>query len=319
MLRRELYRSDTLLASLVVPPDFLIIGAARSGTSSLARELGRHSQIRFSYPKEPHFLALHGSRPRFRGPGDDEMINRQAVTEEHRWRELFQPGGHWRWGEGSVSTLYYGSRSVEAIERFCPNVRMIVILRPPAERAYSAHQYVVSRGWERESFERALTLEDERIAAGYHHIWHYRRMGFYGAQIGPFIERFGRERLLVLDHAEYERSPAAVLAECVQFIGVNPGLPAASGERINEGGQRPRALVRLEQGLRSNEAAFRMTRQILPSRLRSGIRRIGRTRAQLDSEVGEELNRSYADDLAELSMRLGDVCPAWARQSHAPM
>jgi len=296
-----------------VAPQFLIIGAARSGTTALAGALGRHPRIRISTPKEPHFLALHGTPAAFTGPGDRETINRVAITDERRWRALFKPDPQVVWGEGSVSTLYYGAHSVQAIQQYCPDVRMIVILRRPSARAFSAHQYQTGRGWERESFEAALALEPQRIAEGYHHLWHYRRMGLYGEQLQPFIDAFGHDRLLVLDHAEFDSDPRAVLLRCVQFLGLDTEGFDPIAPRTNEGAVRPSGLVAIERALRRSRVIARVMRFVMPRGARDAVRSIGRRTGEIAAETAAELDAYYADDTALLGRLLGDDAPAWAR------
>ena len=70
-------------------PDFLIIGAARCGTTALARTLQQHPDIFFSTPKETHFLAFAGRTLDFRGPGDELMMNRVATTDPQKFAALF--------------------------------------------------------------------------------------------------------------------------------------------------------------------------------------------------------------------------------------
>ena len=100
-------------------------------------------------PKEPHYFALHGTTPAFTAPGDDATINRVAVTDRHAYLALFPPEHDFiAYGDGSVSTLYYHERAIPEILATCPDVRVVVMLREPVARAYSAFQYLAARGFE---------------------------------------------------------------------------------------------------------------------------------------------------------------------------
>src|SRR3954463_6801674 len=89
-------------------PNFLIIGAAKSGTTALFKYLEQHPEVFISEPKEPHFLALANHPLNFSGPGDDQMMNSRAITDLSRYEKLFSSAnGAKVIGEGSVSTLYY--------------------------------------------------------------------------------------------------------------------------------------------------------------------------------------------------------------------
>ena len=69
-------------------PQFLVIGAARSGTTALYQYLAEHPRLFLTEPKEPHYFALAGSAPAFTGPGDRPTINRLAVTDPAAYPEL---------------------------------------------------------------------------------------------------------------------------------------------------------------------------------------------------------------------------------------
>lgn len=73
-------------------PNFLIIGTAKAGTTALYEYLKQHPQIYMSHEKEPKFFALEGVKLDFRGPHDQENINRAAITDIEAYRNLFQIG-----------------------------------------------------------------------------------------------------------------------------------------------------------------------------------------------------------------------------------
>lgn len=294
-------------------PSVLVIGAARSGTTALVTELATHTDLYAGAPKEPHFLALgHRAPLAFTGPGDDVTINAKAVLRADAWGAMYPaPGGI----DGSVSSLYYAPDAVAAIARHCPDAALIAILRRPAQRALSAHSYQTGKGWETLSFEAALAAEAERIEAGWHHIWHYRRMGHYAEQLEVFADAFGATRVLVLDHAEFEQDPAGVLRRCATHIGIDPEGFAMRNRRVNEGSVRARPLVLAERTLRHSRVGSAVVRAVLPRAARDRIRRVGRRDVTLTAATRRELDQYFAADTARLAGLLGDRAPAWARSA----
>src|SRR5918996_796747 len=132
-------------------PNFLVVGAARSGTTGLVEGLRSHPRVFVTDPKEPHYFALHDQTANFAGPGD-----------------------------GSVSTLYYHERALPEVVAMNPDMRLVALLREPIARAYSSHQYMRARGFEPyEDFLQAVDEEPRRKADDYHHLWHYTSMSFY--------------------------------------------------------------------------------------------------------------------------------------------
>ncbi|MDN5895646.1 MAG: sulfotransferase, partial [Nocardioides sp.] len=128
-------------------PDFVVAGAGRSGTTAVVEALRVHPQAFVTEPKEPHYFALHGTRPEFAGPGDAHTINRVAVTDRKAFLDLFpRDRGEFRaLGDGSVSTLYYYQRALPEILTMNPGMRFVILLRDPVARAYSSFQYIRAR------------------------------------------------------------------------------------------------------------------------------------------------------------------------------
>jgi len=126
-------------------PTFLVIGAARSGSSSLHDSLRQHPQVFVSPIKEPHFFSNENKEPPRGVPGAPRSTR---VTDINRYMELFEgakPG--MAVGEASVSYLY-SEDAPDRIRHYVPDVRLVAILRNPVERAYSAFQYLRERGTE---------------------------------------------------------------------------------------------------------------------------------------------------------------------------
>lgn len=116
-----------------------------------------------------------------------------------------------------------------------PAVRLIALIRDPVERAFSAYKQERWRGFETESFARALELEDSRLAgerermqedgtyvsfAVQHHA--YRARGRYAEQLATLFDLFGEDRVLVLDHAEFFNQPGDGLRRVQEFLGLPP-------------------------------------------------------------------------------------------------
>lgn len=293
-------------------PTFLVIGAARGGTTFLTHHLGRHPDVHMSEPKEPHFLAYGNEGDVFRGPGDETVLTRAARFDEPSWRALF-PGGVAAQGEGSVSTLYRPDRAVPKIEALCPEVRLVVVLREPVDRAYSAWAYQVSRGFEDLSFADALAAEQDRIRAGWQHMWHYVAMGQYARQLQPFVDAFGRERMLVLDHDEVDRDPQHLLSRCFAFIGVDDLDLDGLGLDINAGGQpKSQLLLRAMKAARSIEPVRGAVRRAVPVRVREKVRNANLRTDAMPSDVRAHLDASFSVERKALTALLGSDAPAWA-------
>ncbi len=264
-------------------------------------------------------MAFARSTPNFKGPFDEQIINQRAVTTIGAYETLFAKAGQARAiGEGSVSTLYYHEQSIPNIKAYTPNAKLICILRNPVDRAYSAYMYYLSLTRESvNTFEQAWDLEAERIAANYHHIWHYRRMGLYSEQVGPFMQAFGSEQLKILLYDDFRSEPLGVIRDCCEFIGVNPE---------QEYQHRPETLVSgrpknrfLQSFLGRPSALKKAVRDLLPQGWTQGIRKFvarrNLVRESMSQEMRERLVEYYREDIGRLERLLGRDLSAWRATS----
>lgn len=218
---RPLYRARML-------PSFLIIGAERCGTTSAFYLLRQHPSI-FSATlprKEVHYFDYKYHRGlswyqchfplRARARLAGRLAGGAPAAFEATPNYMFDP------------------LAPERISRDLPGIRLLVMVRDPVERAYSAHAHEVGYGNETEPFERALELEDPRLAAeaerlaadpayasrsSYHH-HSYRTRGYYADQLQRLEQLFGRERIHVIDSGDFFADPGPVYDRVLEFLGL---------------------------------------------------------------------------------------------------
>jgi hypothetical protein len=206
-------------------PDFLLIGAAKCGTSALHAALARHPRLFLSEPKEPKFFLTDGPPPRDGGgPGD------AATWGEHVWRRedyaaLFNHAPtDALCGESTVFYLYDKSAQ-RRIRTHLPHARLIAVLRDPVERAHSNWCHLRGAGLEPESdFLAALDREPTRVAAGWAHFWHYTAQGRYGEQLDHLYTLFAPEQVLLLRYRDLRDRPVEVADRVCGFLGVSQGV-----------------------------------------------------------------------------------------------
>ncbi len=224
-------------------PGFLIVGAQRCGTTSMYRTLSQHPAILKA--------VLHKGVHYFDTGYDHDLAWYQGHFPLLAWAALARRAT----GEAPLtfeSSPYYMFHPLAAqrISRDLPGVRLLVLTRDPVERAYSAHAHELARGFETEPFERALELEDQRLAGqaekivsqpGYQSHSHqhhgYRVRGHYADQLERLAEVFGRDRVHVVDSGMFFTDPERVYDSVLEFLGLrHHGYPVF--ERHNA---RPRA------------------------------------------------------------------------------
>ncbi len=303
--------------TLHTPPTFLVIGAARSGTTALTRTLSQHPEVFITQPKETHFFAFADSDVHFTGPGDDQMMNRRIITDALAYQGLYAEAATMAHrGEGSVSTLFHASRSIPNIQRYAPDVKLIVSLRNPTDRAYSSYLYLRSRGFETlPTFELGLDAEAERTRDGWHHMWQYRAMGHYADQLAPFIDAFGSERIHVVLHDDYRANPNRTLSEILAFLRATPHQFDTSRDWNRGGVPKNRPLAKSIEVLHRSRRATRFVRKRIPKQRRDAVKSTLLDRPTIVPRTREELERLYDPGIAALEALINRDLSSWrARQ-----
>lgn len=299
-------------------PNFFIIGAAKAGTTALYEYMDYHPDVFVCSPKEPHFFAFPGAPPDFTGPGDAESINKEVIWRQQDYYSLFEEAGPAE-VRGDASTTYlYSEIAARQIAEAQPDAKIIAVLRQPADRAYSAYMYMRSRGVEPlDSFEAALEAEDGRVNAGWQHIWHYRRMGYYGKQLARYYDAFPAEQIRVYLFDDFRSDPHKVLSDLFSFLEVSRDYhPPATAPSPNVSGQ-PRSEA-ITGFLTRDNWLKRVLRPLVPVRVRRGLwRRISQMnlkRVKIAPAIRAALTEQYAEDLALVEQLTGlDVSP-WLEQ-----
>ncbi|MGI8433630.1 MAG: sulfotransferase family protein [Nocardioidaceae bacterium] len=300
-------------------PTFLVAGAGRSGTTGLVEGLRTHPRVFVTQPKEPHYFALHDQPADFQGPGDAATINKVAVTDRSRYLDLY-PTEHdyLALGDGSVSTLYYAGRAVQEIRRINPDMRLVVILRDPVERAYSSYLYMRARGFEPcEDVLEALADEPRRRAERWHHLWHYEAMSHYAADLATLQQGLGQDQVGVWFHDDLVADYAGTVSSVLRFLGVpldpNEGVGVP---RVNVSGT-PRVPVvqRAIVAATRNELLRRTVKRTTSFRLRERIRRSSLRPSSVPVDVQRHFDGKFNTDRAALSALVNGKVPDWLRDT----
>ncbi|MFI5493752.1 sulfotransferase family protein [Actinoplanes sp. NPDC051859] len=215
-------------------PDFLIAGVPKAGTTALHAALVRHPELYLSAVKEPKFFLTDGRPPTTGGPGDVQTY------QEHVWRRaeyeaLFDPAPPAALLGEATPFYLYDNATHDRIRALLPDVRLVVLLRDPVDRAHSNWTHLWNAGLEPEAdFLTACRAEEQRKAAGWADFWHYLGLGLYGRQIQHLFKVFPREQVLLLRYRELKDAPAATLDRVCEFLGVSTGvLQAIPKENVN--------------------------------------------------------------------------------------
>tara|TARA_B110000093_G_scaffold5295_1_gene5134 strand:+ start:1491 stop:2399 length:909 start_codon:yes stop_codon:yes gene_type:complete len=217
-------------------PNFLIVGAAKSGTSSLHNYLNQHPQVFMpSYNKEgmkvkePRFLIkdlvehrLHNGVWTF----DEYQLLFNKVTDEKAI------------GESTVLYLYYFEEAIKNIKyRLDKNTRIIIMLRNPVDRAFSAYNHVARSVKEQLSFEEALEIEHERLELDptLTPMVMYKDMGLYCNMVKAYLDNF--ENVHIIMYEDFKNDTAKEVKKTLEFLGLDSKVSLDTLSNHNVGGK----------------------------------------------------------------------------------
>lgn len=313
------FRQTTPVQTL---PNFLIIGAAKSGTTSLYYYLKDHPDIFMSTIKETNFFLGDGERAtrEVSLDGSTREISRASTLADYS--ALFGAATTEKArGEASPKYLYYPG-TAERIKVAVPNAKIIAVLRHPVERAYSAFLHHVRENQEEYTdFAAALRAEPERIARGVDPKYHYRNRGFYARQLEPYYEIFGAEQVHVYLFEEL-RDPLGLLRHLFGVLGVDPSFaPDVSAQHNISGVPKSKLLHSVYGFLKtSDKNAFKeLGKRLLPTTLRQRLKgRVVRnlqknnlSKPSLAPETRAELLQGYREDILQLQNLIGRDLAHW--------
>jgi len=201
-------------------PNFLIIGAMRSGTTSLYSYLEQHHHVFLSPVKEPRFFAVEGWRSESVDPVTGakngqamEFVWEGVVGTLEDYQALFQNAGKAKAiGEASPLYLAWSERAAPNIHRRLPDAKLIAILRHPVERAYSHYLLFRANGAETDTdFVRAFYQDTDKL---------YKEQGMYYQRLQPYLKLFPKEQLKVVLFEDLRDHPERLMQDIYKFLGV---------------------------------------------------------------------------------------------------
>ena len=223
-LAKSLYRAYCEFAGpFHVLPDFIIFGVSRSGTTSLYQYLAQHPNIEPCVIKEPHFFDQYY----------DRGINWYRMNFPSKWQKfIFTKLKNKKFITGEASGAYLQNpHAPKRIHNLNPNVKLILLLRNPVDRAFSHYKRKWKNGSEKLSFEEVIDQEQSRIEGEqekmeknekyYSHTYHrlsYITTGLYVIRLKRWLKYFSMKQILILQNEEFLLEPQKVYDKTLEFL-----------------------------------------------------------------------------------------------------
>lgn len=286
-------------------PNFLIIGAAKAGTTSLYYYLNQHPEIYMSKVKEPRFFAMQGKRLEI---GDDQVRSRLwqgTVTTLEEYQALFEDVTLEK-AIGEASPLYLWSESASNnIKVSIPNVKLIVFLRHPAERAFSHFLHNIRIGQERNlQFKEALEEDAKQ------HYTEYIGQGMYYLLLKRYYEKFSPEQIYVCLFEDLVANPAKTVGDIYRFLDVNENYQVDANKIYNTS-----STIQLHYSLflqkLIDSKVVRLVSEIPKIGLTSTLTKINTYKLSLSPWMRRVLIKQFKDDIIALQHLINRDLSHW--------
>ena len=213
-------------------PNFIVVGAAKSGTTSIHYYLKQHPEIYLPENKESFFFAGI-SKTFYSGEGSEYGSN--IIENWEDYLTIYENASkEIAIGEVCVAYLYFYKNSIERIKKYLPSdIKILIILRNPIDRAFSNYKHHVRDNLEALTFEKAI--EPETISKRLEEKWwwgfDYISPGMYYEQIKAYLDAFKEVRIIFYE--DFEQDTRKTLKYLFEFLGVDDSFEPDISEKHN--------------------------------------------------------------------------------------
>jgi Sulfotransferase family len=312
-------------------PNFFIVGAPKTGTTSLYHYLRQHPQIYLSPVKEPCYFASEVRLEHF-----SREFQSAAERKNRRLRQFLEgtmtgvdPGGivanledyvslfknvdgENAIGEASVCYLWSPTAAANIVSRI-PEAKIVIILRDPAERAFSQYLHYAANGLVRRSFREHIERSARNSHREFSTLYPLLENGQYYGQVKTYLELFPNANIQIYFYEEAWRDPLAFLRALFEFLEVDAGFSADVSQR-NLQRRAPRVLASYYWFSRSGIAP--RLKALAPKAIRDGVRPLlfkSHDSLRMDASDRRYLCGYYRDDVRNLSSLLDRDLGAWLK------
>lgn len=299
-------------------PDFIVLGAGKSGTTALNEYLDQHPSIFMSPRKEPNFFGLENVDLDSYEIEESKQYHLESVYRKEDYLALFKGAGE-NQITGEISNLYLYSEIAHLnIKKYAPDAKLLVLLRQPAERLFSRYLHLVR--------DNRLPQDNWDDLFNQDTIWWKRpdlvNEGFYFKHLSRYYDHFPKENIRVYLYDDYKVDPNKVLKDIFSFVGVDDKVIVDTDIVVNKSGRRKKNLFNMMLG--QDGLLVNFTKALAPQlheRLRKNkdvIKYLNKARnkhiitTKLDEDLRTRItNEIYRDDIIALGELLNRDLSGW--------
>lgn len=294
-------------------PQFLVVGTAKAGTTSLYRYLLQHPDI--AIPVKETFFFLKELYAQNHLPYPQQRPKRDLILSEEHWENCYRGLEGKIVGEIGTGYLYHHELAIPQIKEYLgTDVKICIVLRDPVERTFSSYKHFTKDLHENHDFETALSQEEARKSEHWDFMWHHTAMSKYSEQVEAYLNAFPHVK--VFYYEDLRDHPEDFMQSFFTFIGLTAPEGADFSTRFNPSGQ-----VRskwLQQTI-TQESAFKrlfrpMFRALVGKERRAKIRKYVKERNlksanELTEQQRAQLEHLFQEDTTRLAQLLEAPLP----------
>jgi hypothetical protein len=296
-------------------PNFLLIGAAKSGTTALHDFLKQHPSIYMSPQKELRYFSNITPPP----DGLPKEYIHPGIETLEEYKSFFDGVTHQKViGESSPMYLYVPGSAERIKATLSEDIKMLAILRNPVDRAFSAYTHAL-RDWTEpcSSFREALDKEQERINAGWGMLWHYTRAGFYAEQLERYFKIFRRDQIKVVLYDDLVTDAPGLIYDVFEYLEVDPKFIPKTSAHPNVSGfpKNERYHNFIKRLFIMDNPIKRVGRRIVPTSFSKSImlklRLINLEKRQIPEDIRVDLCELFTQDIRKLENLIDRDLSSW--------
>lgn len=194
-------------------PNFFIVGAAKAGTTSLARYLSKHPDIYIPPEKELRYYVRKSLRDVNKCDPMIRDIIENSILDSEKYFQVYDVPEQLA-GDASVHYLYHFKEVIPEILSTVGDVPIIIMIREPVDRLISHYNFLPSS---KGRIEEEIARENEKIEKGFNSFWYLKALGFYAEGINAYMSSFSKVKVITFE--SFISDPESQYRDCLNFLG----------------------------------------------------------------------------------------------------
>lgn len=289
-------------------PDFLIVGGAKCGTTSLSQYLSKHSNIFIPKVKECRYLSK--MTPNFNGPGD-HVVNIEMTTSLKEYSDLFKKAKAGQFlCDASVDYLYYYNETISSINDLYKDEqpKVIILLRNPVKSAFSMYSHLKRDLRETLPLNQAIKAQKDRQKNNWEWVWQYTEISKYYNQVKYYKDNIDKENLKIIIFEEFIKDPQKELKEILVFLGLED--QDLKGDKVHNKSGNAKSPF-LQKIILNKSPLVMFIKKLIPRGLKQKVSQVNIEPVAISQEDIKLLKPYFEEDIIKLEKLLNKDLSLW--------